>query len=78
MLHGDVVFVGIPVSVLALVVPVWTVAWALLGYSVGRYYRRPKRYLLIEDGGAWKPAKLHHADARDDDAPIGLEESRSR
>ena len=60
----------IDANLLTILIPLWTLIWALIGYALG-VLGKPKRYVLIEDSGAWTPAKLHSVDGRDDDAPIG-------
>jgi hypothetical protein len=66
----------IKVGYLYAVLPAWAGLWALIGFSIGKYLQRPKRYILIEESGAWTHAKLHHVDERDVDAPTGSQETR--
>jgi hypothetical protein len=67
---------GIPLPLIVIVIPLWTVLWALLGFLVGRYHRRPKRYILVEDDGTWTTAK-ERRDAASVDDPIESEGSGS-
>jgi hypothetical protein len=48
-------------------------AWGLtclwLGYLLADR-RRPRRFIMVEDSGAWTVAKFHSVDNRNDDDPI--------
>jgi hypothetical protein len=49
----------------------WALVWAWIGWLLADR-RRPRRFIFVEDSGAWTVAKLHSVDDRADDAPIDM------
>jgi hypothetical protein len=53
------------------VAAIWALIWAWIGWLLSDR-RRPRRFIFVEDTGAWTIAKLHSVDNRDDEAPVDL------
>jgi hypothetical protein len=49
----------------------WALVWAWIGWLLSDR-SRPRRFIMVEDSGAWTIAKLHSVDSRADEAPIDL------
>jgi hypothetical protein len=54
-LRDIVVYMGVPLPLIVIGIPVWTALWALLGYWVGRMHQRPKQYLVFREPGDDRP-----------------------
>lgn len=51
---GTVVFCATPVYV-DILIPAWTIVWALIGYVVGRRHRKPVQYLVFREPNDPRP-----------------------
>lgn len=51
---GTIVFCATPVYV-DILIPAWTISWALIGYAVGKWRQRPAQYLVFREPHDTRP-----------------------